>query len=142
MAALEVRPGVSIPESDLQWRFSRSSGPGGQSVNTSDSRAELSVDLRLTSGMSEFMRARALERLASRLTNGVLTISAQENRSQLANREAALARMRDVLREATAPPPKKRRPTKPSRSAVESRISSKKLRAKTKQDRKRPDLRD
>lgn len=142
MAALEVRPGVSIPESDLQWRFSRSSGPGGQSVNTSDSRAELSVDLRLTSGMSEFMRTRALERLASRLTNGVLTISAQENRSQLANREAALTRMRDVLREATAPPPKKRRPTKPSRSAVESRISSKKLRAKTKQDRRRPDLRD
>lgn len=139
MAALEVRQGISIPEADLQWRFSRSSGPGGQSVNTSDSRAELSINIETAAGLSDFMRTRALERLASRLVDGVLTVAAQENRSQLANREAALRRMRDLLREATAPPPKKRRPTKPSRGAVEARITEKKQRGQTKKQRRPPD---
>ena len=139
MAALEVRSGITIPESDLHWRFSRSSGPGGQSVNTSDSRAELSVNVETAMGFSDFMRARALDRLSGRLVEGVLTVAAQENRSQLANREAALRRMRDLLREATAPPPKKRRPTKPSRGAVEARITEKKQRAQTKKQRRPPD---
>ena len=85
------------------------------------------------------MRTRALDRLDSKLVNGVLTVNSQEHRSQLQNREAAMTRMRDLLREATAPPPKKRRATKPSKGAVESRISSKKLRSKTKQQRRPPD---
>lgn len=135
---IDVRPGITIPDAALRWRFSRSSGPGGQGVNTTDSRVELSVDLTTAPGFSATMRERALERLRSRLTDGVLTVTAQENRSQLQNREAAAARLAEVLREATAAPPKKRRATRPSKSAVESRISEKKNRAQIKEGRRRP----
>jgi ribosome-associated protein len=135
-----VRPGFVLPAAELGWRYSRSSGPGGQSVNTSDSRVELSFDVAGSPSLSETMRARALARLAGRLNDGVLTLIASEQRSQLRNREAALDRLVDVLRGATAPPPRTRRPTRPSRGAVERRLSTKKHRAATKRDRRvRPD---
>src|ERR687892_1216436 len=112
---LHVTRSVTIPEKDLRWRFSRSSGPGGQSVNTADSRVQLSVDLATTTALGPIQRSRVLERLADRLVDGVLTITAQEERSQLRNREAAEDRLRAILAEALAPPPRTRRPTKPSR---------------------------
>lgn len=130
---IEVRTGVVIPDASLEWRFSRSSGPGGQGVNTTDSRVELALDLETTPGISDFMRQRAIERIGPRVT-----IIAQENRSQLANREAAIVRLRETLKAATAPPPKKRRPTKPSRGSIESRIQSKKQRSQTKNNRRKP----
>ncbi|MFC4060139.1 alternative ribosome rescue aminoacyl-tRNA hydrolase ArfB [Planomonospora corallina] len=133
---LRISGSISIPETELSWRFSRSSGPGGQGVNTTDSRAELSFDLAATEALPEPLRARALERLASRLTGGVLTIAASEFRSQLRNREAAEIRLAQLLREALAPPPKKRRPTKPSRGAVERRITAKKHRSDLKRLRR------
>jgi ribosome-associated protein len=133
---LRVTRSVTIPEKDLRWRFSRSSGPGGQSVNTADSRVQLSLDLATTTGLGPVQRARALERLADRLTDGVLTITAQEERSQLRNREAAEERMRHVLAEAIAPPPRVRRPTRPTRRAVERRIAAKKRRARIKELRR------
>src|SRR3954452_13968428 len=106
-----------IPDHDLRRPVSRASGPGGQGVNTTDSRVELSYDVQGSAALSDVHRARALERLGSRLTDGVLTVAASEHRSQLRNREAALARLAALLREAIAPPPKARRPTKPSRGA-------------------------
>jgi len=117
---LRVSRSVLIPEGDLRWRFSRSSGPGGQSVNTADSRVELSLDIATTRALGPVQRARALERLAGRLVDGVLTITASEERSQLRNREAAMARMAETLRAAIAPPPPKRRPTRPSRAAMQA----------------------
>ncbi|MFI6511785.1 alternative ribosome rescue aminoacyl-tRNA hydrolase ArfB [Streptosporangium sp. NPDC050855] len=126
---LQVNGSVSIPEAELGWRFSRSSGPGGQGVNTTDSRVELSFDLAATEALGPVFKARALERLGPRLVNGVITIAASEFRSQLRNREAAEMRLAQTLREAIAPPPKKRRPTKPSRGAVERRIAAKKRRS-------------
>ena len=90
MGPLRVSRSVLIPERELRWRFSRSSGPGGQSVNTADSRVELTFDVEATTALGPVQRARALERLAPRLVDGVLTISASEERSQLRNREAAL----------------------------------------------------
>ncbi|MFF5205960.1 alternative ribosome rescue aminoacyl-tRNA hydrolase ArfB [Streptosporangium sp. NPDC000396] len=133
---LQVSGSVSVPEAELHWRFSRSSGPGGQGVNTTDSRVELSFDLAATEALDPALKARALERLASRLVNGVITIAASEFRSQLRNREAAEMRLAQLLREAIAPPPKKRRPTKPSRGAVERRIAAKKRRSDLKRLRR------
>ncbi|PZG19452.1 aminoacyl-tRNA hydrolase, partial [Spongiactinospora gelatinilytica] len=106
---LVVRASVVVPEAELRWRFSRSSGPGGQGVNTTDSRVELGFDLAATTAIPPELKARALDRLAPRLSGGVLTIAASEHRSQLRNREAAAARLAQVLREAMAPPPARRR---------------------------------
>jgi ribosome-associated protein len=126
---LRVTRSVVVPEKELRWRFSRSSGPGGQSVNTADSRVQLSLDLTTTTALGPVQRARALERLADRLVDGVLTVSAQEERSQLRNREIAMERLAAILAGAIAPPPRGRRPTRPSRHAVERRIAEKKRRA-------------
>jgi ribosome-associated protein len=133
---LRVTRSVTIPEHELRWRFSRSSGPGGQSVNTADSRVQLSIDVTTTTALGPVQRARVLECLANRLVDGVLTIAAQEERSQLRNREAAEERLRDILRDALAPPPRARRLTKPSKRAVDRRIAAKKRRAKIKQLRR------
>lgn len=134
-----MRPGVTIADSDLAWRFSRSSGPGGQSVNTSDTRAELRVDLRV---LPEPFRTRALARLAARLVDGsVLVVTASDERSQLRNRQAAEQRLGEILRRATAAPPRARRATRPSRGSVERRLSAKKRRGSVKKLR-RPDQDD
>jgi ribosome-associated protein len=133
---LRVSRSVVVPERELRWRFSRSSGPGGQSVNTADSRVQLSLDLTTTTAFGPTQRARVLQRLADRLVDGVLTVTAQEERSQLRNREIALERLADILAEAVAPPPRARRPTKPSKRAVERRIAAKKRRAETKRLRR------
>jgi ribosome-associated protein len=134
-APLRVRGSVVIPDAELSWRFSRSSGPGGQHVNTSDSAAELSFDLAGSSALPPVYRDRALQRLAGRLVGGVLTIRAEEHRSQLRNREAAKARLAALLTEATAPPPKARRPTKPSRRAQARRVEGKRRRGDIKRGR-------
>lgn len=133
---LRVTRSVVVPERELRWRFSRSSGPGGQSVNTADSRVQLSLDLTTTTALGPVQRARALERLADRLVDGVLTVTAQEERSQLRNREIALERLAEILAGGIAPPPRRRRPTKPSKRAVERRIAAKKRRAKVKKLRR------
>jgi ribosome-associated protein len=131
-----VRPGFTVPADELRWRYSRSSGPGGQSVNTSDTRVELSFDVARSESMPEPMRRRALARLAGRLTDGVVTVVASEHRSQLRNREAAVDRLADLLRAATAPPPRPRRPTRPSAAAVERRLAAKHRRSQTKRNRR------
>ena len=133
---LRVTRSVVIPERELTWRFSHSSGPGGQSVNTADSRVELSLDVARTSALGPVQRARALERLSRRLVDGVLTVRASDHRSQLRNREAALERMAKILAGALAPPPPRRRPTRPSRGSVERRLADKKRRSRTKELRR------
>jgi ribosome-associated protein len=130
--------GVEIPAGELEWRFSRSSGPGGQSVNTADSRVELSFDVARSPALPESLRARLLARLAHRLVDGVLTIAASEYRSQHRNREAARARLADLLSEASAPPAPKRRPTRPTRGSKERRLAGKKRRSETKSLRRPP----
>jgi ribosome-associated protein len=135
---LRVTRSVVVPERELKWRFSRSSGPGGQSVNTADSRVELSLDLTTTTALGPIQRARVLEGLGRRLVDGVITVTASEHRSQLRNREAALERLAALLADAVAPPPPRRRRTKPSRAAVERRLAAKRRRARTKRLR-RPD---
>jgi ribosome-associated protein len=135
MDDLVVTRSLTVRDADLQERFSRSSGPGGQGVNTADSRVELSYDVERTPGIGPRIRARLLERLDQRLVDGVLTIAASEHRTQLANRKAARERLVEILREAAAPPPPPRRPTRPTRGSKERRLADKKRRGQTKQGR-------
>jgi ribosome-associated protein len=135
---LEVTARLVVPDGELSWRFSRSSGPGGQSVNTTDSRVELSFDVARSPSLGPTQRARALERLAGRLVDGVVTVVAEEHRSQLRNRQSARGRLADLLREATSPPPPPRRPTKPSKGARQRRLDSKRKDGDTKRLRRPP----
>jgi ribosome-associated protein len=130
--------GIIIPTDELFWRFSRSSGPGGQSVNTTDSRAELSFDVAQSAVLPSALKERALRALAGQLTDGVITVTAAENRSQLRNREAAAARLSALLAAATAPPPRPRRPTRPTRGSRERRLAAKQQRSQTKRLRRPP----
>jgi len=136
---LQVTPRLVLPEVELSWRFSRSSGPGGQSVNTTDSRAELSFDVARSPSLPDPLRARALAALAGRLVDGVLTVAASEQRSQLQNREAAEQRLAALLREAVAPPPPPRRKTRPTRASKERRLDTKRQRSELKRGRRMRD---
>jgi ribosome-associated protein len=131
--------GVVIPATDLEERFSRSSGPGGQSVNTTDSRVELLLDVGATSALDDAQRARVLRNLAGRLVDDtVLAVSASEHRSQHRNRIAARERLGELLRAALAPPPPTRRPTRPSRASQRRRLEGKRQRGETKALRRPP----
>ena len=123
---------VSIPEAELRWCFSRASGPGGQGVNTTDSRVELSFDVAASTAFTPAQRDRVLQRLSGRLVDGVLTVVAAEHRAQLRNREAARTRLAAILRQALTPDPPTRRPTRPSRAARERRLADKRRRTLTK----------
>jgi ribosome-associated protein len=159
-----LRGGSVVPEDALTWRFSRSSGPGGQSVNTADSRVELSVDLEALGWATPSDHDRALARLAARVTGGprpdddrddpdrddcdrdrddaspaaVLTVVASEFRSQLRNREAALARLTALLDDALRPPPPPRRATRASRASRARRVQTETRRRTVKELRRRP----
>lgn len=135
---LRVRGSLVIPEVELSWRFSHSSGPGGQGVNTADSRVELRYDVANSTVLSPMLRARALERLSGRLVNGVLSVTASEHRSQLRNREAAERRLVEELAAAIAPSPRARRPTRATKASVERRLTAKRMRSDVKRLR-RPD---
>jgi ribosome-associated protein len=133
---LPVTGSLVVPAAALNWRFSRSSGPGGQGVNTADSRVELSVAPLEMPGLTEAQQQRLAERLGTRLVDGVLTIAASEYRQQLRNRQAARERLAAVLRAALAPPPRARRRTKPTRGSQERRIEAKKQRGQLKKQRR------
>lgn len=135
---LRVSGALTIPESELSWRFSRSSGPGGQGVNTADSRVELVWDAAHSAVLSPVQHERVLDRLAARLVDGVLTIAASEHRAQLRNRDAARERLAAVVAAALRPPAPPRRPTTPSRGSKERRLTAKHRRTDVKQLRRRP----
>jgi len=124
--------GLVLPAAELVERFSRSAGPGGQSVNTTDSRVELVFDVTSTTALSDPQRRRALARLAGQLVDGTVVMVASEHRSQHRNRVAARERLADLLRRALAPPPPSRRPTRPTRGSQRRRLKAKKERGATK----------
>ena len=133
---------LTVPEDELVERFSRSSGPGGQSVNTSDTRVELRWDIAGSTALSEPRRSRLLTRLAGRMVDGALVVVASEYRSQWRNRQAARARMAALIADGLRPPPAPRRATRPSRSAREARLAGKRRRSQVKRGRGRPDPND
>ena len=135
MQDLLVNERLTIPSRDLRWRFSRSSGPGGQGVNTTDSRVELMLDVANCSCLGPFRRARLLEHFDTRLVDGCLRVVVAEERSQWQNRQKALHRMGELLREGLQPPPRARKATRPGRGAVSRRLASKKQRGDLKRQR-------
>ncbi|MCB0885337.1 MAG: aminoacyl-tRNA hydrolase [Propionibacteriaceae bacterium] len=143
MDDLHIRPvrgapdGITIPAAELTERFSHSSGPGGQGVNTSDSRVQLSLDIATTTSLDDAQRTRALERLSARLSDGVLTITASAHRSQRQNRALARERLAAIIREAVTPPTSRRRTT-PTRASKLRRLEAKKRRSDLKHERRRP----
>jgi ribosome-associated protein len=132
---LVVSGAWTVPAAELVERFSRSSGPGGQGVNTADTRVQLSFDVAASASVPGHLRTRIVERLEGRLVDGILTVSASEHRTQLDNRRAARERLADALRQAAAPPPAKRRATRPTRGSKERRLTEKKRRGDTKRGR-------
>ncbi|GIF36291.1 alternative ribosome rescue aminoacyl-tRNA hydrolase ArfB [Actinoplanes xinjiangensis] len=136
---VRVNDRLTIPAAELSWRFSRASGPGGQGVNTTDSRVELSWDVLGSDLLPPMLKERAAERLGARLVQGVITVIAAEHRSQLRNREAAAGRLAGLIAGAVAAPPRARRATKPTRGSVERRIAEKKRRGQTKRNRRDTD---
>lgn len=129
---LPVLGRLTIPAAELQWRFSRGSGPGGQGVNTTDSRVELSFDITTSTALGPEQRDRLLHRLEDRVVDGVVTVVSAESRSQLQNRTAARTRLAALLRDALRPDPPTRRPTTPSRAARSRRRDEKRNRGQIK----------
>ncbi len=144
MNELRVPPGPGVPDGlvipgpELGEQFSRASGPGGQGVNTTDSRVQLSLDIATTTGLTSRQRTRALDRLGPRLVGTVLTVDASEHRSQRRNRTAARERIAALLRDALAPPPPVRRPTRPTKGSQRRRLRAKSHRSRIKSTRSRP----
>lgn len=124
--------GLLIPDAELVERFSRSPGPGGQSVNTTDSRVELEWDPAASGVLDDTQRARILGRV-----RGPIVVVSHEQRSQHRNRVAARERLAERVRDLLAPPPPSRRPTKPTRGSKERRLDAKRQRSQTKQLRGR-----
>ena len=129
--------GLRVPAGELVEQFSHASGPGGQGVNTADSRVQLSLDLATTTALSAPQRALVFDRLAGRLSGTVLTVGAAEHRSQRRNRSAARDRLAALLRDALVPAPV-RRPTRPTSGSRRRRLEGKRRRSETKQHRRRP----
>jgi ribosome-associated protein len=136
---LYVGRSLTIPRAELSWRFSRSGGPGGQGVNTADSRVELSWDVERSEALPPALRERALARLSGRLVDGVLTVTASEHRAQLQNRKAAAARLVAIAAAAIAPPGRKRLATKPTAGSVQRRLDSKRRHSDLKNQRRSVD---
>jgi ribosome-associated protein len=135
---IRITPEVAVPVAELEFKASRASGPGGQGVNTTDSRVELRFDLAGSPSLPPETRELALRRLGPRLdSNGVLRVVAQAQRSQLANRRAAVERFTELLSAALATPTP-RRPTRPTRAAAARRVEAKRRRSATKRLRGRP----
>ncbi|MGK9147100.1 aminoacyl-tRNA hydrolase [Plantibacter flavus] len=135
---LEVSSALTIPATELRWKFSRSSGPGGQHVNTSDSRVQLTWSIVESPAVDEEQRTLLLERLARRLVSGSITVTVAQERSQLRNREIALDQLASLLREAFTPAGPPRRPTRPTRGSARRHAAAKQQRSATKQQRRRP----
>ncbi|HIW46210.1 MAG TPA: aminoacyl-tRNA hydrolase [Candidatus Yaniella excrementigallinarum] len=131
--------GLTVPAAELVERFTHSSGPGGQNVNTTDSQVQLSLDLGTTTALDERQRQRALRQLDHRLAGTILMISASEHRSQWRNRTAARQRLSTLIREAIVPQ-RVRRATKPTRGSKRRRLTAKRHRAEIKRNRKRPPI--
>lgn len=132
-----VPRGLRIPAAELSERFSHGSGPGGQGVNTADSRVQLSLDLAATTALTDAQRIRLLEELAPRLAGTVLTVDAAEHRAQRRNRTAARERLAALLREALVPETP-RRATRPTRGSQRRQLQAKARRSEVKQSRRRP----
>ena len=132
---LKINTKLEIPINEIQWRFSRSSGAGGQNVNKTDSRVEIVFNVFESKALTPYQKHRISIQAEVKLINGCICIAVQDKRTQYQNRQLALSRLASILRELLKPPPKKRRETKPTRSSQRKRVESKKKRGQLKRNR-------
>ena len=132
---LRINSKLEIPGNEIKWRFSRSSGPGGQNVNKTDSRVEIVFNVSESKTLTPFQKYRISIQDEIKLINGCICIVVQDKRTQYQNRQLALSRLASILRELLKPPPKKRRKTIPTRSSQRKRVESKKKRGELKRNR-------
>jgi ribosome-associated protein len=137
---IRVSRSLTIPGSELRFRFSRSSGAGGQNVNKRDTKVELLFDVASSPSLGPRQRDRIMRKLASRIdADGVLHLVVSEERTQGRNRDIATERFCELIADALRPDPPRRRPTRPSKASVDRRIADKRRRGARKRDRVRPD---
>ncbi len=142
LGPVRVNDAVEIPADELSWRFSRSSGPGGQSVNTTDSRVALTWRISDSAAVSAAQKTRLFQRLGNRIVDGDLTVTASEERSQWQNRTTARRRLVQLVAAGLAPPPRPRKASRPTRSARERRLQGKRIRSGIKKHRRPPTRED
>ena len=132
---LKINSKLEIPANEIHWRFSRSSGAGGQNVNKTDSRVEIVFNVSESKTLTSYQKYRISIQNKIKLINGCICIAVQDKRTQYQNRQFALSRLASTLRELLKPPPKKRRRTIPTRSSQRKRLESKKKRGELKRNR-------
>ena len=132
---LRINAKLEIPDNEIKWRFSRSSGAGGQNVNKTDSRAEIVFNVSESKTLTPYQKYRISIQDEVKLSNGCICIAVQDKRTQYQNRQLALTRLTSTLRDLLKPPPKTRRETIPTRSSQRRRIESKKKRGELKRNR-------
>ena len=132
---LGINSKLEIPANEIKWRFSKSSGSGGQNVNKTDSRVEIIFDVRESKALTSYQKHRISSQDRIKLINGCICIAVQDKRTQYQNRQLALNRLASILRDLLTPPPKKRRETIPTRSSQKKRVDSKKKRGELKKNR-------
>ena len=132
---LRINTKLEIPGNEIKWRFSRSSGAGGQNVNKTDSRAEIVFNVSESKTLTPYQKYRISIQDEVKLSNGCICIAVQDKRTQYQNRQLALTRLTSTLRDLLKPPPKTRRETIPTRSSQRRRIESKKKRGELKRNR-------
>ena len=132
---LKINSNLEIPSNEIKWRFSRSSGAGGQNVNKTDSRVEIVFDVSESKALSLYQKHKISVQNEIKLINGSICIAVQDKRTQYQNRKLALSRLASILRELLKPPPKKRRKTIPTRSSQKKRVETKKQRGELKRKR-------
>tara|TARA_B100001113_G_scaffold309040_1_gene271492 strand:+ start:435 stop:857 length:423 start_codon:yes stop_codon:yes gene_type:complete len=132
---LRITTKLEIPTSEINWRFSRSSGSGGQNVNKTDSRVEIVFNVSKSKTLSPYQKHRILIKKNYKLINDCICIVVQDKRSQYQNRQLAVNRLVSTLQELLKPPPKRRRETIPTRSSQRKRVELKKRRGELKKNR-------
>ena len=133
---LTINSKLVIPLNEIQWRFSRSSGAGGQNVNKTDSRVEIVFNVKNSKVLSSFQKFRINAQLKGKIVKGCICIAVQEKRTQYQNRQLALTKLANILQDSLKPPAKTRIGTKPSQASQKRRIESKKKRGEVKKNRK------
>ena len=134
---LIVNPVLVIPSNELHWRFSRSSGSGGQNINKTDTRVNLSFNIEKSKALTSYQKHQITKQLSDQIVNATITVITQEHRTQYKNRKLALMRLGILLEKALEPPPKARKTTKPTKSSQRRRVNSKKKHGEKKQSRGR-----
>ena len=134
---LIITPRLVIPSSELKWRFSRSSGPGGQKVNKTDSRVEIIFNIEESKVLNDYQKIIIMKNLKNKLVNKAICIAVQDQRNQLLNRKLAIVRISSLIRNSLKNTSKVRKATKPSKASQKRRLDSKKKRGELKKNRQR-----